>query len=69
MQVQIQALITRGVVERAERIGEGSKTKSNIEMAKLLMFNGNTSKVGGFIIVYKLYLGIKMREATVEEQI
>ena len=44
-------------------------TRSNIEVAKLPIFNGNTSKVPGFIIVYKLYLRIRMRNILVEEQI
>jgi len=46
---------------------EESNIESNIEVAKPPVFNGETSKVGEFITVCKLYL--RMRETTVEEQI
>jgi len=42
---------------------------SHIEVAKPAIFNGEVGKVGGFVIVYRLYLRMKMREATVEEQV
>jgi len=61
--------MTEGVIEEAEKAGEGSNTESNINVAKLPMFNENTSKIGEFITVYRLYLRMKMREAIVEEQI
>ena len=38
-------------------------------MAKLPVFNGEAERVGGFITACKLYLRMKMREATVEEQV
>ena len=38
-------------------------------MAKLPVFNGEAGRVGGFITACKLYLRMKMREATVEEQV
>jgi len=38
-------------------------------VAKPLVFNGEASRVGGFIIVYRLYLRMKMRGTMVEEQI
>ena len=38
-------------------------------MAKPLVFNGEAGKVAGFIIVCRLYLRMKIREAMVEEQI
>jgi len=72
MQAQIQALLaiaggagTRG----AERTTTGSNMGPHMEMAKLAIFNGEVGKVGGFIIVYRLFLRMKLREATVEEQI
>ena len=67
MQAQIQALIAGGAV--AGREMEGSNTGSYMEMAKLLVFNREAGKVGGFITVCRLYLRMKMREAMVEEQI
>jgi len=48
---------------------EEFNTRSHIEMAKLLVFNREANKVGGFIIVYRLYLKMKMRGVMVEEQI
>ena len=42
---------------------------SHVEIAKLLMFSGEASRVMEFIIVYKLYLRIKMKGATVEKQV
>ena len=65
MQAQIQALIAGGTGQGTER----ANTESHIEVAKLLIFNREAGKVGGFIIACKLYLRIKMREATVEKQI
>jgi len=38
-------------------------------MAKLLVFSREAEKVGRFIIVYKLYLKMKIREVAVKEQI
>jgi len=38
-------------------------------VAKLPVFNGEARRVGGFIIVYRLFLRTKMRGAMVEEQI
>ena len=49
----------------AERAMEGS----NIEVAKLSVFNREIGRVGGFIIIYRLYLRMQMRGATVKEQI
>ena len=69
MQAQIQALIIRRVVVEAEEATKGSNTRSNIEIAKLLVFNREVGKIGGFITVCKLYLRIKIRETKVEEQI
>ena len=61
--------MTEGVTEEAERAEEGSSTEFNINVAKLPMFNENTSKMGEFITAYRLYLRMKMRGAIVEEQI
>jgi len=63
MQVQIQALLAaeRGVAE----VNRGYQ----MEVAKLAIFSGEAGKVGGFIMVCRLYLRMKIREATVEEQV
>ena len=47
----------------------GSNMGPHIEVAKLAIFNREAGKVGGFVIVYQLYLRMKMKEATVEEQV
>ena len=47
---------------------EGPNMGFNIKMAKPLVFN-RKGKAKRFIIVYRLYLRMKMREASVEEQI
>jgi len=66
MQVQIQALL-------AAQGGEGAGTEPNVgahmEVAKLAIFNGEAGKVGGFIMACRLYLKMKMRGTSVEEQV
>jgi len=52
-----------------ERGMMGSNTGPHIEVAKPAIFNGEAGKVGGFITACRLYLRMKMREATVEEQV
>ena len=47
----------------------GSNTGPNMEVAKPAIFNGEAGKVGGFIIACRLFLRIKLRGATVEEQV
>jgi len=70
IQVQIQALLAAGGggggVERGTM---GSNMGPHIEVAKPAIFNGEAGKVGGFVTVCRLYLKMKMREATVEEQV
>jgi len=67
MQAQIQALIVEGAA--AGRVVEESNTGSHMEVAKPPVFNRKAEKVGGFIIACRLYLKMKMREVTVEEQV
>ena len=66
-QAQIQALLEAGT--RAEREVMGSNMGSQMEVAKPPIFNREARKVEGFITACKLYLRMKMREATVEEQV
>jgi len=67
MQMQIQALIVEEAAE--EKRAEGSNVESHMEVAKLLVFNREAEKVGGFITACRLYLRMKIREITVEKQI
>ena len=65
MQVQIQALLAAGGAGGAERGTTGPK----VEVATPAIFNGEAGKVGGFVTACRLYLRMKMREVTVEEQV
>jgi len=47
----------------------GSNRGPQVEVAKLAIFNGKAGKVGGFVTTYRLYLRMKMRNTTVEEQV
>ena len=67
MQAQIQALLAVG--------GEGAGGEERrimgpkVEVATPAIFNGEAGKVGGFVTTCRLYLRMKMREATTEEQV
>ena len=52
-----------------ERGITGSNMGPHVEVAKLAIFNGEAGKVGGFVTACRLYLRMKMREATIEEQV
>jgi len=55
MQVQIQALLAAtGGAGSAKRGAMGSNTGSHMEVAKPAIFNGETGKVGGFVIAYSV---------------
>jgi len=41
----------------------------HMEVAKPAIFNGKVGRVGGFVIACRLYLRMKMKEVTVEEQV
>jgi len=68
MQAQIQALLAVGGAGTGSAT-MGSNMGSHMEVAKPAIFNGETGKVGGFVTACRLYLRMKMREATVEEQV
>ena len=70
MQVQIQALLvaTEGMGSVERGVTEPNMGP-HMEVAKLAIFNGEVGKVGGFVITCRLYLRMKMREVTVEEQV
>jgi len=68
MQAQIQALLAAGGAGTGSAT-MGSNMGSHMEVAKPAIFNGEAGKVGGFVTTCRLYLRMKMREATVEEQV
>jgi len=67
LQEQIAAL-TAQVGEAAER-GVGGGTSAATEVVKPQTFDKTPSKVSGFIGAYKLYMRMRLRESSVEEQI
>ena len=69
MQAQIQALLAAAGGADGERGTTGSNMGSHMEVAKPAIFNGEAGRVGGFVTAYRLYLRMKMREGTVEEQV
>ena len=68
IQAQIQAMIIGRVVGGGGKT-EGSNTESNIKIAKLPVFNEEAERVRRFITTYRLHLRMRIREATIEEQI
>ena len=69
MQVQIQALLAAAGGAGGEQGTAGSNTGSHMEVAKLAIFSGEAGRVGGFITACRLYIKMKLRENTVEEQV
>ena len=67
--MQIQALITGKAEAEAERGAMESNMRSQMEVAKPSVFNGEAGRVGGFVTVCRLYLRMKMRKVMVEEQV
>jgi len=69
MQVQIQALLVVQGGAGAGGEARGSNMESHIEVAKPAIFNGKAAKVGGFITACRLFVRMKLRETSVEEQV
>ena len=69
IQVQIQVLLTRGTGGEAVAEVSQSNTGSNVDVAKLSTFNENISKILYFLIAYRLYIRMRMRDESVGEQI
>jgi len=63
---QLQEQIAALTVQVGGSIG---RVVAGIEMTRLPMFNRISSNISEFVIVCKLYIKMKMREAAVEEQI
>ena len=45
-----------------------SNTRSNVDIAKPLTFNGEAGKIVSFLMACKLFIKIKIRKTAVEEQ-
>jgi len=69
MKAQIQALLAAQGRVGAGGAAMGSNTGSHMEVAKPAIFNGEAGRVGGFITACRLYIKMRLRGNTVEEQI
>jgi len=69
MQAQIQALLAAGGEAGTGSATTGSNLGPHMEVAKPAIFNGEAGKVGGFITACRLFLRMKLRGATIEEQV
>jgi len=62
-------LVERREEKGAETIISQLNTESNIEVTKPQIFNGEVSKVLGFLTVCRLYIRIRMRDVLVKKQV
>ena len=69
MQMQIQALLAAQGGAGTGGIAMGSNTGPYMEVAKPAIFNRKVGKVGGFIMVCRLFIRMKLRGMSVEEQV
>jgi len=67
LQKQIAALTAQMGGAAGKGVGGGASAAT--EVAKPQTFDGTPSKVSGFIGAYKLYVRMRLRKASVEEQI
>ena len=58
-----------GGAENAERGAMGSNTGPHMKVAKPAIFNGEAGKVEGFITACRLFIRMKLRGMSVEEQV
>ena len=68
MQAQIQALLAAQGGAGGGGTERGT-TGPKVEVATPAIFNGETGKVGGFITACRLFVRMKLRGVTVEEQV
>ena len=68
MQAQIQALLAAQGGAGGGGMERGT-TGPKVEVATPAIFNGETGKVGGFITACRLFVRMKLRGVTVEEQV
>ena len=69
MQAQIQALLAAQGGVGAGGAATGSNMGSHMEVAKPAIFIGEAGRVGEFITACRLYIKMKLRGNTVEEQV
>jgi len=69
MQAQIQALLVAQGAATAGGEAGGPNMRSHMEVAKPAIFNREAGKVGGFITACRLFVRMKLRRSTVEEQV
>ena len=69
MQAQIQALLAAQGGIGTGGAGTGPNAGAHMEVAKPAIFNGEAGKVGGFIMACRLYIKMRLRGNTVEEQV
>ena len=69
MQVQIQALLAAQGGVGAGGATTGSNMGSHMEVAKPAIFSREAGRVGGFIMACRLYIKMRLKENTVEEQV
>ena len=50
-----------------QEVAAVSRIEASIKVAKLQVFNGTAENVSEFIMIYKLYIRIKMKKDAVEE--
>ena len=62
-------MLAEEVVEEAKVVVTQPNTRSNVKAAKPQTFNGEMSKILGFLVAYKLYIRMRIKDAAVEEYI